>query len=65
MDFIQRNICVQTGKTTERTIYYHPTTTPLNQMVQPITISMDTWVKHVTIFQLVFSYHHNATITVY
>lgn len=62
MDIIQRNIGIQTGKTTERTIYYHPTA-PHNQMEQPIIISMDTWVKHVIIFKLIFSHYQNATIT--
>lgn len=37
MDFIQRNIGIQTGKMTERTIWFHPTT-PHNQMVQLTTI---------------------------
>lgn len=64
MDFIQRNIAVQTGKATERIIYYHPTP-PHNQMVQPITISMDAWVKHIAMLKLIFSHHRNATITAY
>lgn len=62
MDFIQRNTGLQTGKTTERTICYHPTTP---QMVQFITILMDAWVKHVPIFKLILSHHQNAITTAY
>lgn len=50
MDFIQRNTGLQTGKTRERTICYHPTTP---QTVPFITISTDAWVKHDSSFKLI------------
>lgn len=61
MDLIQRNIGVRRGKTTERTIFCHPTT-PHNQMVQPIATATDSWVNHLTAFQPIFCYRSSLFV---